>query len=185
MRSVPALIILLSMAAATLVLRAQHQVNPMVNNTANRAVYGGVQSGSVKYAGVNPSVAARTSQVTQSEWRHAYWQSGATPSSVRMGYNALGPRAEGGAMAYIHHSPDYLKPKKQALPAASGSAAYSPTGSIKYNKSTPAPTSAMISAPALNALIGAPKPVYPTLTHTPVKSVPLTTSNTGSVRYTQ
>jgi len=178
-----ALIILIYIAACALVLPAQQRVNPMVNNTANRAVVGGVQSGSVKYAGVNPSVAARTSTMMRSEWRHAYWQSGATPSSVRMGYNALGPKAEGGPGAYINYTPDYLKPKTQSLPAPSGSAAYAPTGSIKYPRPNPAPSSAMISNPAVNAQIGAPKPVYPTLTNTPVKAQPMSSSATGSVKY--
>ena len=176
-----AFIMLLFIAGLSLLLLAQYQVNPMVNNTPNRAVYGGVQSGSVKYAGVNPSVAARTSQPMHSEFRHAYYKSGATPSSLRMGYNAMGPMAEGGPTAYLNYKPDYLKPKSSALPAPSGSAAYAPTGSVRYNQSTPARAPALSTPPPLNALIGAPKPVSPSLTHTPVPAVPL--SSTGSVKY--
>jgi len=41
----------------------------------------------------------------------------------------------------------------------------------------------MISNPAVNAQIGAPKPVYPTLTNTPVRAQPMSSSATGSVKY--
>jgi hypothetical protein len=82
-------------------LVAQYQVN--------RQVYrGGAQSyspGAVKYSTslmANNAAVALPSQV-----RYAAFTSGALPSELKMNYNAIGPLAPSGAMAYIPPAPNY------------------------------------------------------------------------------
>ena len=170
------------LAGASLHLLAQYQVNPMVNNSVNTRLYGGGTSGSVRYAGVNPEIRSRTSVAMQSELRHAYWKSGATPSDVRMGYAALGPMTEGGPISYINYKPSYLSNSKAAPPPAGGSAAYSTMGSIKYSSPAAAPSAALVSSKSLDALLAPPKAASPSLTHT-AKPAPAPIPNT--IHYTR
>ncbi len=81
----------------------------MVNNGVNRAVYGGGTSGSVRYAGIDPQIRARTSVPMQSEVRNAYWQSGALPSDVPHGVRGAGPDGSGWA--------DFLHQLQAVVPA--------------------------------------------------------------------
>jgi len=92
----------------SLALFAQYQVN--------RQIYGssGPANGSVRYAPQYLGYAANvpsSSVGLPSEARNAFVRSGALPSDVRTGYNAIGPMAAGGVMAYI--------PKTQIPRAAS------------------------------------------------------------------
>ena len=83
-----------------------------VNTAVNTQLHGPGPSGSVRYA-----QSKRYSEPMRSEWRHAYWKSGALPSDVRMGYAALGPMNPGGPMAYIPEKPSYLQKPKDQTPA--------------------------------------------------------------------
>src|SRR5690348_15386563 len=86
----------------SLALFAQYQVN--------RQIYGnaGPSPASVRYApqylGAT-ATAMPSSVLLPSEVRNAYVRSGALPSDIRMGYNAIGPLAPGGAIAYIPKNP--------------------------------------------------------------------------------
>src|SRR3954452_8195980 len=105
-------VILLLIAAPRLV-PAQYQVNPMASNSVNRAVYGGGgPSGCINFAGTPGGIQAKSSQAMLSENKYAAWSSGASRSDVKMGYNALGPRAAGGPQAYINYTPSYLAKSK-------------------------------------------------------------------------
>jgi hypothetical protein len=181
MRRRVAISIAILMAVVSLRLLGQQQVNPMVNNRVNGELYGGGTSGSVRYAGVNPEIRARTSMPTQSEFRYAYYATGATPSSVRMGYNAMGPMAEGGPISYLSYKPDYLGQNKPAPPPPSGAAAYPTMGSVRLSSPAPASGAGTISAQKLDALVPPAKPVSPP--PSAASNASLSTSNYGSVRY--
>ena len=189
-RSVVPLLALLLMGSATW-LPAQYpvntrvggggQVNPQVSRQVNVGLQGTPMTGSVRYA--------PTSVAMQSEVRNAYWQSGALPSDIKMGYAALGPLTPGGAMDYIPPKPNYLTKPSAAPPAPMGSSAFS-TGSIRY---APAPALSWSGAPAAAAAkpmtpapLASPNlagrtmtPVAP-MSHAPMNSGPI---NTGAIRY--
>ena len=129
----PAAVLVLVVGTATW-LCGQIAVNPQltggarsVNTQVNTQVYGGGVSGSVRYA----QQRERYSQPTNSEWRHAYWKSGALPSDVRMGYAALGPMNPSGPMAYIPQQPAYLNKPGSTTPAPSRPTNYS-NQSVRY-----------------------------------------------------
>lgn len=162
-------------------LPAQWQVNPAANNRVG-PIYS--TSGSVRYAGVNPQIAARTSKPMWSETRYEYARTGSTPTEFRAGRSAVGPMAPGGAIAYINYKPSYLSNSKPGPTAAPmGAAAYTPMGSVRY-ASTAAPVSSTLSSAKLDALIGAPKPASGSLTHTAIPAS-ATTASTGSVTFSQ
>ncbi len=139
-RSLVAVFLALAVAAPRLVT-AQFQVNPMVNNSVNRQIYGGGPTGCINFAGTPGGTQAKSSQMMGSEFKYAAWSSGASRSDVRMGYAALGPRAEGGPSSYINYKPSYMNTgasgKSGYVPPASGSSAYS-TGSVRYSSAKPA-----------------------------------------------
>jgi hypothetical protein len=139
-RALVALFLALAVAAPGLVT-AQFQVNPMVNNSVNRQIYGGGPTGCINFAGTPGGIRAGSSQMMGSEFKYAAWSSGASRSDIRMSYAALGPRAQGGPSAYINYKPSYMSTGASAgsgyVPPASGSSAYS-TGSMRYSSSKPA-----------------------------------------------
>jgi hypothetical protein len=112
------------------------------------------------------------SRPMNSEFRHAYWKSGALPSDVKMGYNIMGPMAAD-PLSYIPAKPSYAQkpaptpPTPQRLPPT----AYT-NQSIRY--SSPAPPSATTGSIY--------KPLPPTTISGSLSSGSL---NTGSVRYTR
>jgi hypothetical protein len=95
---------LMLLAAALLLpalLLAQYQVNTQVYR-------GGAQSyspGAVKYS--TSLMANNASYQLPSQVRYAAFKSGALPSELKMNYNAIGPLAPSGAMAYIPPAPNY------------------------------------------------------------------------------
>jgi len=99
------------------VLFGQWQVNPRVDNS----LYGASNIGTVRYSGGSSSVAMR------SEVRHAYYQSGALPSDIKMNQNATGPLAVGGHMAYVPKP--MPAPGSGYAPRPQGHSAYT-TGSV-------------------------------------------------------
>jgi hypothetical protein len=73
----------------------QYRVNTQVSGRINGELYGNQgTSGSMRYA-------AYQTNLLPSEARYATWKSGALPSELRMQYNAVGPLAPNGAIAYI------------------------------------------------------------------------------------
>ena len=137
-------------------------VNQQVNTRANTQLYGssGV-GGSVRYAGRQG-----TSEPMNSEWRHAYWKSGATPSDIRMGYAALGPLDPRGPMAYIPQKPAYTQRSGVAAPPPPSTTlpkTYS-TGSVRYSSPRPnevraASTAKPVSSPRVSSTL-APAGAY-------------------------
>ena len=145
------------------------QVNPQISRQVNVGLQGTPMTGSVHYA--------PTSIAMSSEVRQAYWQSGALPSDVRMGFASLGPMTPGGAIDYIPPKPSYLTKPAGAPPAPSGSKAYS-TGSIRYAPpALPATGTAQIVSPNL---AGTSMSFAAPMSAGAINSGPV---NTGSIRY--
>ena len=145
------------------------QVNPQVNT----ALYGGGVPASVRYAG-----AQNSSNPLPSEWKYAAWKSGALPSDIRMGYNAIGPMAQGGPMAYIPSAtPNYFPTPSTAPPKAMGSGAYS-NASIRYS-SPSAPSAAYVPPVSHSAQVSPALVSRGPVNSGPVNSGPINTS----VRY--
>ena len=97
---------------------ASNQVNPRVNN----ALYSTASSGTIRY-GLN------SSQPMMGELRHAFWQSGALPSDVRMNYAAIGPMAD--RFSYIPSTPSWQTRDLGPHPAPQGAGAFG-MGTIRY-----------------------------------------------------
>jgi hypothetical protein len=112
-----------------------------------------------------------------SEVRHAYWQSGALPSDVRMGYAALGPLAAS-PLDYIPATPSYLKKDVGGPPGPSGAGAYN-MGSIRYATGGGGPPSATLVNPGL---MSAPNLSGGRVASASMSRGPMNTS-VGSVRY--
>ncbi len=118
-------------------LMAQYQVNTRVDNS----LYGAANMGSVKYSN-------NTSVPMPSEVRFAYYQSGATPSEVKMNMAAQGRITPNGAMDYI---PNRASPGQSAyVPPSQGNLAYN-TGSVQRPVMPASPNQAMISPVRINA----------------------------------
>jgi hypothetical protein len=168
-------------------LCGQIAVNPQltggarsVNTQVNTQVYGAGPSNSVRYAQQRGTY----SQPMNSEWRHAYWKSGALPSDVRMGYAALGPMTPSGPMAYIPPKPSYLDKPAPTAPAPSRptnfSTNQSTSQSVRY--ATNASPGAMRSS-ALPAQMSRP-PVH--ISSALSASTPTNSAMSGgTVRYTR
>jgi len=109
-----------------------------------------------------------------SELRHAYWQSGAMPSDIRMGYAALGPLTPGGPISYIPPPPSYTAKPVAATPPALGASAYGTAGTIRY--SAPAPGLAISGQRAMPAVGGAAR-----VSSGPINAGPIN----NSVRYSR
>jgi hypothetical protein len=122
------------------VLFGQWQVNPRVDNS----LYGAANSGSVRYSGGSSSVAMR------SEVRHAYYQSGALPSDIKMNQNAAGPMTQGGNMAYIPkpmHAPGTgYTPRPQGHSAYSTGSVSRPTMPSNANQNLMMPSGTMMNS---------------------------------------
>jgi hypothetical protein len=139
----------------------------------NRQVYrGGVQStspGAVRYS---TSLLANSSQALPSQVRYSAFTSGALPSELKMNYNAIGPLAPSGAMAYIPPAPNYRTSRPVAgnyLGVQPGATVSSPSlstsftsagwGSVKYSPArsitpAPLPSPGMTSYPAASPFSG-------------------------------
>jgi hypothetical protein len=163
------------------ILIAQWQVN--------RQVYrGGVQSsspGAVKYS---TSLLSNSSVALPSQVRYSAFTSGATPSALKMQYNAVGPLAPSGAMAYIPPAPNYRTSKpvtgnyvnlQQPAPAplASGFAA-SPSASMGSVRL--APTPGVSTASPFSGIQSSPASPFGGIQPSSVSSA----SMLGSVKYT-
>jgi hypothetical protein len=132
--------------------RVDNRVGVQVNTRVNNQLYGdgGRTGASIRYA-----QATQSSVPMRSEVRHAYWQSGATPSDLRMGYAALGPMAPGGVMSYIPAKPDYTQ-RRPSTPAPTQRPRYAGTGqstytgqSVRYSSpSAPGPSAVRSQAPS-------------------------------------
>lgn len=128
-------------------LVAQWQVNTQVYRG------GAPSTGSLRYGNtIQTQSVALPSQV-----RYAAWSSGATPSSMKMEYNRVGPLAPSGAIAYVPPAPNYHagKPPTQGNyvdtrmtsgPPKTGWEGFSATsGSVRY--SAPAPVQQVSTTP--------------------------------------
>jgi hypothetical protein len=166
---------------AALPVVAQQQVNTMARTSVNNAVYAGTSSsGSVRYAGVNPSVHKQTSVPMRSEFRYAYYKSGATPSDVRTGYAALGPMIESGPLSYIDYKPSYQSKKPgPPVPQVNASDAAA-AGSIRYSAPSRGQSSAAVSPQAIDALIKPSASVPSPQTNLAISS---SLNSMGSVKY--
>jgi hypothetical protein len=129
---------LLALVGTAAWLCAQVAVNPQLTGGAmsttsrvNTQVYGAGPSNSVRYAQQRGTY----STPTNSEWRHAYWKSGALPSDVRMGYAALGPMNPSGPMAYIPPKPSHLNKPAAPQPQAQRPTNYS-NESVRYSSAS-------------------------------------------------
>jgi hypothetical protein len=184
-RRVVAVLLLAGMGTATW-LCGQIAVNPQLTGGAmstthqvNTQVYGAGPSGSVRYAQQRGTY----STPMNSEWRHAYWKSGALPSDVRMGYAALGPMNPSGPMAYIPPKPSYLNKPAAPQPAAQRPTNYS-NQSVRYS-SAPSSNALPSALPAhMPRTAGAASPqVSPALS--PSRPMNSAAPSTGSVRYSR
>jgi hypothetical protein len=164
-------------------LCAQVAVNPQlagqarsVNMQANTQVYGAGPSNSVRYAQQRGTY----SQPMNSEWRHAYWKSGALPSDVRMGYAALGPMNPSGPMAYIPPKPSYLnKPAAATVPPSRPPITLNQ--SVRYSSAGSSPSALPSSAsPSRTASASSPQ-VSSALS--PSRTSSSSPTSAGSVRY--
>ena len=151
-------------------LHAQIAVNPQlaggarsVNTQVSTQVHGPGPSGSVRYA----QSRERYSTPMGSEWRHAYWKSGALPSDVRMGYAALGPMNPSGPMAYIPPKPSYLNKPASTTPPPSKPTNYS-NQSVRYStgaslttlqSATPVNMTRSASSPQVSSALSASRPM--------------------------
>ena len=97
------------------------QINPQVNSE----LYGHGTVNSIKYNSIS-------SVPMQSELRHAYWQSGATPSDIRMGYAALGPMTPGWTHSRHPATAELYRQASRSDSAVLGAAAYGTAGTIRY-----------------------------------------------------
>jgi hypothetical protein len=170
-------------------LSAQIAVNSQLTGGAmsttsrvNTQVYGAGPSNSVRYA----EQRGKYSTAMNSEWRHAYWKSGALPSDVRMGYAALGPMNPSGPMAYIPPKPSYQNKPSSPEPQAQRPTNYS-NQSVRYSTGQGQSRSALPSAlPShlLRTASAATPQVSPALSPSrPMNSA--SPANTGSVRYSR
>jgi hypothetical protein len=146
-------------------------------NRVNTQVYGGGVSNSVRYAQQRD----RYSTAMNSEWRHAYWKSGALPSDVRMGYAALGPMSPSGPMAYIPPKPSYLNKPAAPQPQAQRPASYT-SPSVRYSSEPGRNAMPSASTGQGSRTVSSSPRVSPALS----ASSPMSSSSpasTGSVRY--
>jgi hypothetical protein len=98
-----------------------------------------------------------------SQNRYAAFKSGALPSELKMNYNAIGPLAPGGAMAYIPPAPNYRSTYGPTQGNYLGSAPR--VGSTPGVGYIPAPGTASWGAPQ-SASLGSVR-YSPTITPTP------------------
>jgi hypothetical protein len=168
------LLVLAMLAGDLLLLRAVAQYRPyasnQVNPRVNSALYSTASSGSIRYG-------LSSSQPMASELRHAYWQSGALPSDVRMNYAAMGPLAD--RFSYIPSTPSYQSKNMGPAPHAQGAGAYG-MGTIRYGGTGGggAPSSTMVSP----TLMSAPSVSRGSVGAYSVSRGPMS-SGMGSVRY--
>ena len=141
--------------------KALGQINPQVNPE----LYGHGTENSIRYS-------SGSSVPMDSEMRHAYWQSGATPSDIRMNYAALGPMTPGGPIAYIPPPTSYANKPVAPTPAAMGASAYGTAGTIRY------------SAPASGAALSSQRVAAPMASSNLVSSGPINAGPlNNTVRY--
>jgi hypothetical protein len=154
----------------------------------NTQVYGAGPSNSVRYA----EQRGKYSTPMDSEWRHAYWKSGALPSDVRMGYAALGPMNPSGPMAYIPPKPSYLNKPSGPQPEAKQPTNYSSNRSSNQSSNQSVRYASGSSRNALPSELPAHLPRTAMPSSPPQVSSSLSPSrpmnstapaNTGSVRY--
>ena len=174
--------IVVAIAAVVLpvALLAQYQVNPQVYR-------GGAPSSSPGAVRYSTSLLANSSQALPSQVRYAAFTSGALPSTIKMNYNAMGPLAPGGALAYIPPAPNYrtsapvqgnyVNPQLSAAATSSGWASY-PTasmGSVRYPPTTYSPAPSLSSTPSASPFSG--------IQSSSVSSQALGSPMMGSIKY--
>jgi len=140
-------LMLLGLAATALAQIPGGQINPQVNNE----LYGGGVPSSVRY-----SQTSHMNNPLPSEWRYAARASGSLPSDIKMNYNAMGPMAEGGPMAYINNTPTYAPSPNKAPPSAMGHSAYGGNNISSYSSPGAGSSGAAMSQGPRNAQMSAP-----------------------------
>jgi len=185
---------------AGLVAFAQYQVN--------RQIYGspGPSASSVRYAPQylgGTAYAPSSARLLPSEVRNSYVRSGELPSSIKMGYNSVGPLSPTGAISYIPPPPSHIprgappgpqgnmvNPQVNANLTRTSPYAVNTPGSIRYAGTTPAvgaaPSPFQPTAPAG----GYAQPMNPTAYSGSVSYVPGTSTPSGnpfnsSVKYSR
>jgi hypothetical protein len=168
--------VILTLAGALHVL-AQMAVNTRVN----APIYPpGTGSGSVRYS-------ASSSIAMPSEVRHAYWKSGSLPSDFKMGYAAIGPRPQGGAIRYVDYKPTYMDKKPGPPPQPLSPSAAASMGSVRYASSSPAPSASSSRVQSSSRSAGMPQTLSapPPAGATGTQPSAVRSPTYGTVRYTR